>query len=205
MYSPWTSERDALLIKSTNNKLPIPKIIEELGGILSRSAIEHRRRKLGIHGHIQSPWNDEKIERLKFLWAGGWSCSQIAADVGDVSRNAVIGKVHRLGLPERVVGAGNGRPRRVSLAPRKPRKPRKSRAKTRLDIVLELPFISQDDLQIAFEQRKTFMELENHHCRWAVGDPAKEDFFFCGAQKVDGLSYCAGHARMAYVAPRRRW
>src|SRR5258706_5297856 len=131
-------------------------------------------------------WTDERVETLKKLWAEGLSASQIAAALGGVTRNAVIGKVHRLGLSGRVKSPSSGAPRA-----RKPRAhshmlrvTRPSiRGNTALahayepDIEPEPEFI---DNVIPLGQRRSLLELTEETCRWPIGDPGQPDFFFCG-------------------------
>ena len=152
-------------------------------------------------------WTDERVETLKKLWAEGLSASQIAAALGGVTRNAVIGKVHRLGLSGRAKAPSSAAPR-----PRKPRVHshmlRVSRPSIRgntalahaydLDIEPEPQFI---DNVIPLGQRRTLLELTEETCRWPIGDPGQPDFFFCGGQTITGLPYCAYHSRVAYQPP----
>lgn len=140
-------------------------------------------------------WTDERVDLLKKRWAEGLSGRDIAAELPGMSRNAVIGKVHRLGLPRR-------KEHRAEVRPAKP--PRKRYRRTgfgtyikKLELVA-VPILPIDDLQIPLEQRRTLVQLENHHCRWPVGEPAESSFFFCGADKLKESPYCAGHARKAY-------
>jgi GcrA cell cycle regulator len=161
-------------------------------------------------------WTDERVELLKKLWAEGLSASQIAAELGGVTRNAVIGKVHRLGLSGRAKAPSSAIPR-----PRKPRTAssgiRMSRPAARGNTALARHAVLAYDLEIEPEpeplenivpigQRCTLLELSDAKCRWPIGDPGSMDFFFCGGRPVGELPYCAYHARMAYqpVADRRR-
>ncbi|WP_371933109.1 GcrA family cell cycle regulator [Bradyrhizobium sp. CCGUVB23] len=150
-------------------------------------------------------WTDERIERLKSLWAGGLSASQIAAELGGVTRNAVIGKVHRLGLSRRVTTATKPR------APRSPRLQRSSRfgpmasVRHRGNLALASPEIDYVDEQVEvtaeivpLARYLTLAELEPSSCRWPIGDPASPEFRFCGAPALPGESYCRACARKAY-------
>lgn len=157
-------------------------------------------------------WTDERVELLRKLWSDGLSASQIAGELGAVTRNAVIGKVHRLGLSGRAKSTGAGVPR--------PRKSRSGlpmlrigrnalRGNTALAHAYELdtePEPEPIDNVIPIAQRRTLLELNEQTCRWPVGDPGNGDFFFCGGNSVNGLPYCAYHARIAYqpAADRRR-
>lgn len=152
-------------------------------------------------------WTDEQSELLKKLWADGLSASQIAAELGGITRNAIIGKVHRLGLSGRAKSApATPRPRRT---PSSTRTVRISRAPIYRDIALgveEVAVSEAIDLVIPIGQRRTLLELTEQTCRWPTGDPCSGDFFYCGGNPVKGVSYCAYHARMAYqpAAERRR-
>ncbi len=157
-------------------------------------------------------WTDERVELLKKLWSDGLSASQIAAELGGITRNAVIGKVHRLGLSGRAKSSSS-----ASTRPRKARAPshmlRIGRASVRGNTALahayELEVEAEPELIdniIPIGQRRTILELNEQTCRWPVGDPGSSDFFFCGGNTVTGLPYCAYHSRVAYqpAADRRR-
>ena len=157
-------------------------------------------------------WTDERVEALKKLWTDGLSASQIAAELGGITRNAVIGKVHRLGLSGRAKSPSSAAPR-----PRKARPHahmlRVSRSSIRgntalaqayeLDVELEPELV---DNVIPLGQRRTILELNENTCRWPIGDPGSPDFFFCGGNTVNSLPYCSHHSRVAYqpVNDRRR-
>jgi GcrA cell cycle regulator len=155
-------------------------------------------------------WTDERVELLKKLWADGLSASQIAAELGGITRNAVIGKVHRLGLSGRAKSASSGSPR-----PRKARAPmlrmgRTSiRGNTALAHAYEIEAAAEPELidnVIPIGQRRTILELTEQTCHWPVGDPSSSEFFFCGGNTINGLPYCAYHSRVAYqpAGDRRR-
>jgi len=144
-------------------------------------------------------WTEDRVELLRKLWTEGLSCSEIAVELPGFSRNAVISKVHRLGLPGR-------KERRVEV--RKPRDaPRKRYQRTgfgtyrKLFDLFDIPATSVDDLQISIAQRKTLIELEFHHCKWPIGDPGNAGFFFCGANRLDDRPYCRSHCIIAYRHP----
>jgi len=157
-------------------------------------------------------WTDERVELLKKLWSDGLSASQIAAELGGITRNAVIGKVHRLGLSGRAKSSSSGAPR-----PRKARSPAHMlrigrgaiRGNTALAHAYDLEIEAEPELLdniIPIGQRRTLLELNEQTCRWPVGDPGSTDFFFCGGNAIMGLPYCGYHARIAYqpAADRRR-
>src|SRR5215467_11956186 len=137
-------------------------------------------------------WSDDRVEQLKKLWEAGLSASQIAAELGNVTRNAVIGKVHRLGL--------SGRAKSPSSAAPRPRKARPAQHMMRVSRP-----ITYDNV-VPMSQRLSLLELNEATCHWPVGDPSSPDFFFCGGRALSGLPYCAQHSRVAYqpAADRRR-
>jgi GcrA cell cycle regulator len=163
-------------------------------------------------------WTDERVETLKKLWADGLSASQIAGQLGGITRNAVIGKVHRLGLSGRAKAPSSSAPRQ-----RKPRVQshfmRAARGGTRGNTALAPRSATLFDLEADLEpepelidniipigQRCSILQLTEATCHWPIGDPASAEFFFCGGKSVAGLPYCAHHCRMAYqpVHDRRR-
>lgn len=161
-------------------------------------------------------WTEERVELLKKLWAEGLSASQIAGELGGITRNAVIGKVHRLGLSGRAKAPSTAAPR-----PRKPRSAspmvRMSRPAMRGNTALArhvLPLYELDpepepeplENIVPIGQRCSLLELSDAKCRWPIGDPGSPEFFFCGGKPVGDLPYCAYHARIAYqpAVDRRR-
>jgi GcrA cell cycle regulator len=151
-------------------------------------------------------WTDERIKKLKSLWADGLSASQVAAELGGVSRNAVISKLHRHGIAKRTTGWGS---RPGSTAPRPHRKPtgltvrrsdlfeRLSRRDHRARMLPREPIPEVDDSAIPRGQRRTLHELTGSTCRWPVGDPQLPGFFFCGAAPASCSPYCAAHVARA--------
>lgn len=181
-------------------------------------------------------WTDERVETLKRMWTEGQSASQIAKELGGVTRNAVIGKVHRLGLSNRVGGKEDeelapapaakveapartepaARPAEAS-APRpaveRPAPPsnvtplplRKAivPAGQPLPPQPSLNEISPEALASVREVEKrakklTLMELTERTCKWPIGDPATEDFWFCGLPSLPGKPYCEAHVGVAF-------
>ena len=157
-------------------------------------------------------WTDERVELLKKLWTDGLSASQIAAELGGITRNAVIGKVHRLGLSGRAKSPSSTAPR-----PRKTRTHahmlRVARPAIRGNTALAQAFEYEVEVEaelvdniIPIGQRRNLLELTEETCRWPIGDPGGADFFFCGGQTTTGLPYCGYHSRIAYqpASDRRR-
>jgi GcrA cell cycle regulator len=154
-------------------------------------------------------WTDERVETLKKLWGEGLSASQIAGRLGSVTRNAVIGKVHRLGLSGRATTS-----RMKSHRPR-PRMASKRMAKARFAASGNPAFRALyqeteayvppvEEMIIPLAERKTIQTLVECSCRWPIGDPQMADFHFCGKNKVPGLPYCEFHARRAFQPPQAR-
>jgi len=182
-------------------------------------------------------WTDDRVEILKKMWGEGQSASQIAKELGGVTRNAVIGKVHRLGLSNRA-GSGGAKADAKPKAEAKPKKapapkpkaepkaakpmpemktepavpPRPAGAPNRKAIIpagQPLPpqpsanEISPEALAKVNEVEKkakklTLMELTERTCKWPVGDPATEHFWFCGLPVQAGKPYCEAHVGVAF-------
>jgi GcrA cell cycle regulator len=147
--------------------------------------------KRGLH----MGWTDERVALLRKLWTEGLSASQIAKQLGGVTRNAVIGKVHRLGL------AGRATPSRPAKRPVRNARPRViGPMAPRLRPASSLPLVVIPDLEpIKFEDGKTatVLSLNESMCKFPIGDPTDVNFAFCGRGSVTG-PYCADHARLAY-------
>ncbi len=192
-------------------------------------------------------WTDERVETLKKMWAEGQSASQIAKELGGVTRNAVIGKVHRLGLSNRVSGSEDvaeaapaaaaappppraeapaaraepAAPRAASPRAAEPAPERAAAAPTTA-VVLPIPLrkaiipagqplppqpsaneISPEALASVREverhaKKLSLMELTERTCKWPIGDPATEDFWFCGLPSQAGKPYCDAHVGVAF-------
>ena len=155
-------------------------------------------------------WNDDRVELLKKLWNQGLSASQIAAELGNgVTRNAVIGKVHRLGLSGRAktVTPQAARPRKATRAPSHPLS-HGSATRGNLALSPKAPAAPAPVLHVApapvqevvipMSERVTIMELRDSMCRWPHGDPTSAEFRFCGAKSPPGSPYCNYHAQIAY-------
>ena len=158
-------------------------------------------------------WTDDRVEQLKKLWEGGLSASQIAAELGNVTRNAVIGKVHRLGLSGRAKSPSSAAPRPRKTRPAPQQMVRMSRPVARgntalahnYEVEMEPDPIAYDNV-VPMSQRLTLVELNEATCHWPIGDPSSSEFYFCGGKALQSLPYCAHHSRIAYqpASDRRR-
>jgi GcrA cell cycle regulator len=165
-------------------------------------------------------WTEDRVELLKKLWNEGLSASQIAGRLGyGVTRNAVIGKVHRLGLSGRVTPQRTARPRpRRTREPSHPGRPMlpihgatalkpMHRIEPAVRAEPEPEPIRLVDVHVPQGERVNILMLSDRTCRWPVGDPGSEDFCFCGhTPKASGGPYCDYHARIAFqpLQDRRR-
>jgi GcrA cell cycle regulator len=160
-------------------------------------------------------WTDERVDALKKFWQEGLSASQIAGRIGGVTRNAVIGKVHRLGLAGRATTSRmkSHRPRRTPAAQKvRPQRQQQRFAGQPSSPLRDLyktdgaePYVSQvEELVIPVAERKYIQTLTESCCRWPIGDPQEAEFHFCGKKKVAGLPYCDVHARRAFQPPQAR-
>lgn len=172
-------------------------------------------------------WTDERVELLKKLWLEGLSASQIAGVLGEgVTRNAVIGKVHRLKLSGRAKPASSAprvrstaRPSRRVAAPSsggrsslgshggvmKQRSMGSAPMQGATALKISEEFVTEAyvapqvaELFIPVEQRLTLLQLSEQTCKWPIGDPLSADFYFCGQHSNDGKPYCEFHSRRAY-------
>jgi GcrA cell cycle regulator len=119
-------------------------------------------------------WTEERVSELKKLWAEGHSASQIAKKLGAVTRNAVIGKVHRLGLSG---------PAHTQI--------------TAAEANVEPQRLPNGDMV-------TVLTVKDSMCKWPIGDPADANFGFCGHGTAEGSPYCAEHARVAFQPAKKR-
>ncbi|MGE0597495.1 MAG: GcrA family cell cycle regulator [Hyphomonadaceae bacterium] len=146
-------------------------------------------------------WTEERVTLLRKLWAEGLSASQIAKQLGGVTRNAVIGKVHRLGLAGR---ATPSRPAKRPVRTARPRvmgpsAPRMRPASTTPHVVIpDLEPLRGEDGRVA-----TVLTLNEQMCKYPIGDPTDPDFAFCGRASCNG-PYCSDHARLSYQPSQAR-
>lgn len=152
-------------------------------------------------------WTDERVAMLKKLWTEGLSASQIAGKMGGVTRNAVIGKVHRLGLSGRATPArpsrGRAPERRTDPIATTVPKMRVFRPEPEARPIIPAPEVSQP-LVLDTGDRTTVATLNRNMCKWPIGDPAMEDFHFCGQPSQIHKPYCAYHAHIAFQPAQRR-
>ncbi len=156
-------------------------------------------------------WTDERVEILKKLWLDGLSASQIAGELGSVTRNAVIGKVHRLGLSGRGQPTSSikraRRPRQSSSVPRRPRRATSvgsAALKLDVDAAPEYYLRPQEVVVIPIAKKLSIEMLTEKTCKWPIGDPMHDDFHFCGHDSKEDTPYCTYHASVAYQAPDNR-
>ena len=151
---------------------------------------------------VNGTWTAERIHQLKSFVGAGLTCSQIAAEIG-VTRNAVIGKINRLGLGPGRAAAAPGR-----ACPPRVRRPRLRTQSALLRLIGQAPSLAGDAAspRVAVDSMQpcTLLELAAGQCRWPLSEPGAPDFAFCGNHQATGFSYCAGHARMAYRPAGRR-
>ena len=152
------------------------------------------------HGGAKLSWTDERVELLKKLWSEGLSASQIAGRLGmGVTRNAVIGKVHRLGLAGRVT------PTRPARRPQRAARPRPTAAPVQPPRPRPAPVIVDvEPVRFANGRMANVLTLNERTCKWPIGDPTDENFGFCGHAATPGCPYCAEHAQMAYQPVARK-
>ena len=168
-------------------------------------------------------WTDERVELLKKLWADGLSASQIAAQLGGVTRNAVIGKVHRLKLSSRGrATASPVRQKKTQAAASSVRSPSRSATTSRTmtasigATALQTQFDAEpiarqvlrpvENVVVPISRRLQLIQLNEHTCKWPNGDPLSEDFHFCGNDSAETGPYCNYHSRIAFqpASERRR-
>ena len=184
-------------------------------------------------------WSDERVAVLKKMWLEGNSASEIAKVLGNITRNAVIGKVHRLGLSNRdtnisksgasptkaIKNVKRGRPPKISQEPKKRGRPQKTKGpkdfrektndadqsisssansklshESNLEVVSDLSEETiKNLLKVEMKSKKiSLMELTERTCKWPIGDPATDTFWFCGHESEPGKPYCKTHISIAF-------
>ncbi len=174
--------------------------IIEVKPAVIEAVIKGKRRSPRRPNGEASPWTPAKVARLAELWSEGVSASVIAKELG-CTRNAVIGKTTRLKIETPVPRGGPKTPhdkispaviRRIARRPIHTREPGRR---------------WNNDAKIPQNQRKSLLDLGKRDCRWPVGDPMTEDFFFCGARVWGKQAYCRHHCNRAWLPlslPERR-
>ena len=142
-------------------------------------------------------WNEEKVNKLKELWGKGNTASQIAEIIGGISRNAVIGKAHRLNLSSKIktrnVSSSQGFDSNSEENSSKQKQGRKSKFKS---LLIEKDFEP--------ENPKKLEELDETSCKWPIGHPEEKSFYFCGRSSLKDFSYCKLHLLYAYQPKGRK-
>ena len=142
-------------------------------------------------------WTEEKIEKLKELWGKGSTASLIAEIIGGISRNAVIGKAHRLNLSSKIKTRNASSSQNFDNSSEenssKQRRGRKSKFQS---LIIEKDFEP--------ENPKKLEELDESSCKWPVGHPEEESFYFCGRSSLKDFSYCKLHLLYAYQPKGRK-
>lgn len=168
-----------------------------------------------------SAWTAERCGLLDKLWHEGKSATEIATELNcGFSRNAVIGKITRMGRRDRATGRKRGQrylpnpdnpglPRAAARPPAfgeaRMENPRDTRHRLPSGALspVEIP-PDQFDMEIPKEQRRTLMELKPHDCRWPVGFPGTGSFYFCGALALNGQPYCPVHTHRSLISAAER-
>ena len=135
-------------------------------------------------------WTDEKVEKLKELWTKGHTASQIAEVLGDTTRNAVIGKAHRLNLEARAPSKNSGVPLSRNNKQIK-RSPAPTSRKAKFQSILL-------DKNFEPENPKSLENLTDETCKWPIGHPNEEKFYFCGRKPEGEFPYCKLHVLYAF-------
>ncbi|MDA7474000.1 hypothetical protein N8952_00555 [Candidatus Pelagibacter ubique] len=142
-------------------------------------------------------WNEEKVEKLKELWGKGSTASQIAEIIGGISRNAVIGKAHRLNLSSKIktrnASSSQNFDNNSEENSSKQKRGRKSKFQS---LIIEKDFEP--------ENPKKLEELDESSCKWPIGHPEEQSFYFCGRSSLKDFSYCKLHLLYAYQPKGRK-
>jgi len=135
-------------------------------------------------------WTEEKITKLRQLWGKGNTASQIAGLIGDVTRNAVIGKAHRLNLSGKIITKNSNFKKKTHTKQSQVEISKKTRRSRFKSLLIEKDFEPENPIQLE--------ELDDKTCKWPIGHPDKEDFYFCGRTSLKDFSYCKLHLLYAY-------
>jgi GcrA cell cycle regulator len=136
-------------------------------------------------------WNDQKVDKLKELWGKGNTASQIAEIIGGLSRNAVIGKAHRLNLSAKIkTRTATSNQNFDSSMENKKFKSKRGRKSKFKSLIIEKNFEPENPKQLE--------ELDESSCKWPIGHPDENNFYFCGRSSLKDFSYCKLHLLYAY-------
>ena len=142
-------------------------------------------------------WNEEKVEKLKELWGKGSTASQIAEIIGGISRNAVIGKAHRLNLSSKIKTRNASSSQNFDNSSEENSSKQRSGRKSKFQsLIIEKDFEP--------ENPKKLEELDESSCKWPVGHPEEQSFYFCGRSSLKDFSYCKLHLLYAYQPKGRK-
>ena len=137
-------------------------------------------------------WNEEKVSKLKELWGNGNTASQIAGIIGGISRNAVIGKAHRLNLSAKIKtrAATSNQSFESSVVEKNIKDNKRDRKSKFKSLIIEKNFEPENPKQLE--------ELDESSCKWPTGHPNEKSFYFCGRSSLKDFSYCKLHLLYAY-------
>jgi GcrA cell cycle regulator len=166
-------------------------------------------------------WTDERVETLTKMWKDGRSAAEIAKELGGVTRNAVIGKAHRLGLSGRsspikkkakddTKKTAKTTTAKKTAAAKKPAAKKKAGGEKKVASAAQQKIIAEAikeavaEVDRELEGGVALLDLTEKLCRWPIGDPQESDFHFCGLASMPNLPYCEEHAAEAYQTPRKQ-